>query len=187
MLSSLSFDSVFVAIYLVIAVIVGKKKQISIIKQIISFIFFAYFLVVINITFFPIPIDPNVINISRLAEDTIHQNWIPFSTIYFMLKYSLNNINSLLNIVGNVLLFAPFGFLLPMISRKLSTKVIPLGIFVILIIEVSQLVSSNLYGFTYRIFDVDDVILNTIGLLIGVILYRVLIRVFRKTGLEIPL
>lgn len=114
MLSSMSFDSVIVALYLVISAIVGKKKQISIMQQIISFIFFAYFLVV-------------------------------------------------------------------------STKVIPLGVFVILIIEASQLVLSYLYGFTYRIFDVDDIILNTIGLLIGVILYRAFIRVSRKSGFKIPL
>ncbi|WP_454192766.1 VanZ family protein [Paenibacillus sp. Marseille-Q7038] len=139
----------------------------------ISFFFFAYVLVLIWITFFPVPIDPELIKFYRLSGDAIHQNWVPFSTISSMLNSSSNNLNSFLNLIGNILLFTPFSFLLLILNRKLSVKVIPLGILVILIIEMSQLLSSYLYRYTYRIFDVDDIILNTISLLIGVILFRV--------------
>ena len=173
MLSFIPFAAVMTVLYWIIAIVRGKRKQISITKQMISFVFFAYVLVLIGITFFPVPIDPEFITFNRLSENAIHQNWVPFSTISSMLDSSSNNLNSFLNLIGNILLFAPFSFLLLILKRKISLKVIPLGILVILIIELSQLLSSYLYGFTYRIFDVDDIILNTISLLIGVVLFRV--------------
>lgn len=168
MLSFIPFAAVMTILYLIIAIVRGKRRTISIIKQMIFFVFFSYVLILIGITFFPVPIDPELIKIYRLSENEIHQNWVPLSTISSI----SNNLNSFLNLIGNVLLFSPFSFLLLILNRRLSVKVIPIGILVILIIEISQLLSSYLYGFTYRIFDVDDIILNTISLLIGVVLFR---------------
>lgn len=76
----------------------------------------------------------------------------------------------MVNIFGNVLAFAPFGFCLPIISKNDDKflKVL-LGSFSFsLMIEIIQLI--------YKIgcFDVDDMLLNTIGGILGFFAYRII-------------
>lgn len=73
----------------------------------------------------------------------------------------------LLNLLGNVIGFIPLGFLLPIIRRKKTFSFLCV-IFVFLFslaIEVLQLV------FRIGVFDVDDLLLNTLGGLIGYLIY----------------
>lgn len=69
----------------------------------------------------------------------------------------------LLNIVGNVVCFMPFGFFLPTISRRAGSwyTVVMLSFFLSLAIETIQLV------FRVGSFDVDDMFLNTLGGMLG--------------------
>ena len=81
-----------------------------------------------------------------------------------------------INLAGNLLLFIPGGLLLPLLwpsFRKLG-RFLFRCILVLLCIETAQLFS--LLGS----FDVDDVILNLIGLFIGYILYALSHRKKRK-------
>ncbi|MCI6888214.1 MAG: VanZ family protein [Lachnospiraceae bacterium] len=84
----------------------------------------------------------------------------------------------LLNVVGNVAAFIPCGFFLPIVSRRsrrwYNAVLICFGFS--LCIEVTQLV------FKVGSFDVDDLLLNTGGGVIGYISYRVVqtIRIRRK-------
>lgn len=74
----------------------------------------------------------------------------------------------LLNVVGNVVAFGPFGFFLPIVSRR-SKKwwmTVSLSIGFSLCIEITQLV------FRVGSFDVDDILLNTLGGLLGYLSYR---------------
>ncbi|WP_420488180.1 VanZ family protein [Gottfriedia acidiceleris] len=68
----------------------------------------------------------------------------------------------IVNIFGNIILFVPFAFILTSIKR--SKKVILIGLFLSVSIEVVQFMMS------LRTSDIDDVILNTIGTYIG---YRI--------------
>lgn len=80
-------------------------------------------------------------------------NWIPFRDF------------SSANIVGmslNILMFIPFGAFLPIYFGrfwKMSTTVLA-GAFMSFTIEVLQL-------FTFRLTDIDDLIMNTLGTLLG--------------------
>lgn len=88
-------------------------------------------------------------------------NIIPFVDI---VNYPLGYIrNSLLN----VLLFVPLGIFLPLIWPKLSglKKVFVFGFFFSFFIEFMQL-------FTVRVTDIDDIIFNTLGCILGFLLYR---------------
>jgi glycopeptide antibiotics resistance protein len=69
----------------------------------------------------------------------------------------------LVNIIGNVFAFAPFGFVLPIISRdnRKFLNVTFLSFEFSLTIELIQLL------FKVGIFDVDDILMNTVGGLIG--------------------
>lgn len=84
----------------------------------------------------------------------------------------------LLNVVGNVAAFIPCGFFLPIVSRRsrrwYNAILICFGLS--LCIEVTQLVCK------VGSFDVDDLLLNTAGGIIGFISYRIVqrIRIRRK-------
>lgn len=104
----------------------------------------------------------------RFAEHEINYNLMPLKTIYsYILSISKSDLNVwFLNLFGNVLAFIPMGFLLPIIFDKLrNPKLITFVIFLISsILEIIQLISK--LGIT----DIDDVILNTLGGLIGYLL-----------------
>lgn len=83
------------------------------------------------------------------------------------------------NIIGNLLLFLPVGIFLPILNPKFKRlkNVLLLCFFCSLSIESIQ------YGLrqlgTYRTVDIDDVILNTIGGLLGWLIYfKIITRCF---------
>lgn len=87
--------------------------------------------------------------------------------------YNIRNNSSFLStLMLNILIFVPFGFLFR--NRKSLFSILT-AISVFLIIECIQ------YIFKLGIFDIDDIIFNLIGFLIGYkILSRVLIKIFNK-------
>ena len=82
----------------------------------------------------------------------------------------------LLNIFGNVLAFAPFGFFLPVVWRRTRRwyTVTLLSFFTSLCIEVMQLVLR------VGSFDVDDLLLNTAGGLAGYLIFLLAGKVEKK-------
>ncbi|EIT84692.1 hypothetical protein A374_13410 [Fictibacillus macauensis ZFHKF-1] len=89
-------------------------------------------------------------------------NIVPFASIQLMWR-SQSVLLVLKNIVGNLLLFFPFGLLLPLIFssfQRLKT-ILFVGFGGSFLIEVIQ------YQWAKRIFDVDDIILNGLGALLG--------------------
>lgn len=109
---------------------------------------------------------------------TYHYNLVLFKEIGRFLKYwkQLGIMAVMLNLVGNVAAFVPFGFFLPVISHKCRSffYMIFFSFEFSLIVETIQLVSK------VGSFDVDDMILNTIGGAIGYLIYMVLQRIRRK-------
>lgn len=92
-------------------------------------------------------------------------NIIPFKEIF---RYEAGTYLFYKNILGNVLLFLPFGFFVGYFIKVKNVSVMLLLTFIVsLSIETIQLSIG-------RVFDVDDVILNVLGGLIGFILYKVL-------------
>ena len=79
----------------------------------------------------------------------------------------------ILNLGGNVAGFMPFGFILPVVSRRGRRwyNAFLLGFFLSLCIEATQL------AFKVGSFDVDDLLLNTIGGILGFAGYKVVQRV----------
>lgn len=80
--------------------------------------------------------------------------------------------NFVVNIIGNILAFSPFGFILPLINKSANKfyKVIFLSALFSLTIECLQLI------FKVGIFDIDDILLNTLGGLLGYLGYKIIGR-----------
>ena len=82
----------------------------------------------------------------------------------------------------NLLLFVPLGFLLPLLSAGISApRVAVAGFLVSLSVEVVQLV-GDLTVSNGRVFDVDDLLPNTLGTVVGYAIFRgvTLIPVVRR-------
>ncbi|MFC7373603.1 VanZ family protein [Fictibacillus iocasae] len=79
------------------------------------------------------------------------------------------------NIIGNLMLFFPLGFLLPLISRVFSSwrTMFIIGFGTSALIEMLQ------YSYAQRIFDIDDILLNGIGTLMGLLLFKICALIFR--------
>lgn len=105
----------------------------------------------------------------RVQERVRHYNLIPFKTINLYLDGfdKLNFIIIFNNLMGNVLVFMPLGFFLPILFTKLR-KIGWLTLVSFLCtaaVEVTQLI------FKVGSFDVDDMILNTVGGVAGYLVY----------------
>jgi glycopeptide antibiotics resistance protein len=73
----------------------------------------------------------------------------------------------------------PFGFGLPFVARLKFKGIVIAGIYSILLIETMQLVSGLIAGGTFRVVDINDVIFNTIGVVLGYALFVMFIRMVR--------
>lgn len=97
-------------------------------------------------------------------------NLAPFKEIMRFITYyeTLGMKAVVVNLAGNVIAFMPFGFFMPVVSRRSRgpVRIIFLGFGFSLMLETIQLV------FKVGSFDVDDLILNTLGAAIGFFCYR---------------
>lgn len=83
------------------------------------------------------------------------------------------------NFLGNIILFIPFGFLLPCVTDwNRMWKTVVTGIGFSLLIETIQLITSR------GCFDFDDVILNSLGCVIGYGIHRAARKLFTKGSLN---
>jgi len=102
----------------------------------------------------------------RRVHSQYMYNLIPLSTIKQFLQISNFNSNTwIINLIGNIGVFIPFGILIPLSFRGRYIKL--LGIFSsgLLVLETLQLLTKR------GSFDVDDFLLNTVGVTIGYLIY----------------
>lgn len=118
--------------------------------------------VIVRFTFFPFfkvdgAIPPLVFDAAQVFPFRI--NLLPF---YYLFDYPELR-SALLNLFGNTAMFIPVGVVWPLVFRRLDThkKVIAAGAGLSLCIEILQL------PFFDRISDIDDLILNSLGYLMG--------------------
>ena len=92
-------------------------------------------------------------------------SFIPFRGIIEMLKGGLT-LHTFVNIIGNIIMFMPMGFLLPLLFSNLDSlkKTVAIGFGTSLLIEFTQL-------FLIRSTDVDDLMLNTLGTMLGYLVF----------------
>jgi glycopeptide antibiotics resistance protein len=88
----------------------------------------------------------------------------------------------LFNLLGNILLTIPLGFGVNLINRLSSRNVPFLAVGVGLAIEGAQLLVSLAIGSRYRGVDINDVLLNAAGVVIGYGLFRVFAGLYRAAS-----
>ena len=99
-------------------------------------------------------------------------NFIPFREI---LRYNIGSRLFIKNVLGNMLLFLPFGFFTSyLLDNKRPLLTVVLTLIASLSIEGVQLMIG-------RVFEVDDIILNVLGGTFGFYLYNILDRLGKKS------
>ncbi len=113
----------------------------------------------------------------RTLYETMQYNLVPFQEINRNLSQLRSiNLTAIINLFGNVLLFIPFGAMIFIWSKKLATFIntFLLSVLLSLIIETAQLISK------IGVFDIDDIILNTIGGMIGWLVYKIVYGIYKR-------
>lgn len=104
---------------------------------------------------------------------------VPFRTILdYIVRYTNHSINTsiiLTNIIGNIIVFAPYGILLPIIFKNKFNNLIN---FTILMFTIVFVVECTQFILMKGSFDVDDIILNILGSTITFTLMK--IRILRN-------
>ncbi len=105
-------------------------------------------------------------------------NLVPFREMQrFISKWeTVGAVSALLNTLGNVIGFIPLGIFVPILFKKTRRvwKQLLMGFMVSLAVETIQLVLD------VGVFDVDDLILNTVGTIVGYALFRLIVYMIGK-------
>ncbi len=173
---SVDFEWFYGVIMLLILVIFNfkKLKNSILIDKFILITFYIYIIAVIAVVLFPIQLF--LVNVKQTFPLSMYFNFIPFKTIQITLE------RNVVQPIGNFLLLLPLGIYIPLLKKSNKLKqIFILGFLTTLTIECLQLLISLLLGVPDRIFDIDDMILNTAGAIAGYILCQITFPYFKSS------
>ena len=147
-----------VVVSLRIAYIVNSGKKFILHKEVLSLIFIVYILCLYY-----------VLTYQNTGYGGI--NYIPFKEMF---RYEFGSYKFIKNIVGNIVLFIPFGFFA---AYYMNTRRIGPPFIVTLIVSASAEAMQYYIG---RVFDIDDIILNVLGGFIGFLIFVALSAIHSK-------
>jgi len=161
---------------LIVVVIVCIKRKTKLSRMLLFLVLTAYVGAVISVALFPIPINAHFPSLS------VRYNIIPFNSILSDMSHAQRPgfwWVYMRGVVGNILMFVPLGFMLPLLSEKQKK---PIRVIVTVLIcsasiELAQLVAGFCLGDFYRVVDIDDIILNTLGGVLGYLAFLLWSRV----------
>ncbi|WNR46944.1 VanZ family protein [Paenibacillus roseipurpureus] len=105
-------------------------------------------------------------------------NLVPFKTInaYIVNRDHYNTDILIKNLFGNIVLFIPMGFIIPLLNRNSINfwRFLTCSFLILLAVELTQLITR------VGSLDIDDIILNMFGAIIGFGITKILIISFSK-------
>ena len=148
-----TWPMIFICIVIIVSLrlsyVIINKVQVKLYKELMTLCFIIYFMCLFYVVTFQ--------DVSWSGS-----NFIPFKEMF---RYPIGSKPFIKNILGNLLLFMPYGFAVGYYtkSKKLRTAFL-LGFIISSVVETTQFLIG-------RVFDVDDIILNTVGCILGFSLY----------------
>jgi len=107
-----------------------------------------------------------LLGFGRTPQLHYQYNLLPLTTIIEMFQlYPLFSKPLLINIIGNIIVFVPFGILLPILINKKLTILLVIFLIGLSVMELSQLLLRR------GSLDIDDYILNSIGFMLGYVIF----------------
>lgn len=141
---------------------INKKSKVNLKREVIMLVFFMFLIGLysqaITGSFTIKNININKINVVpfKIFIDTYKEVFVNGNINYFLISF-----------LGNLCMFIPIGLLIPIIWKLKDKIVILIGFLISLSIEISQL-------FLNRGTDIDDLIFNTLGTILGLVIYKII-------------
>ncbi len=148
--------SVVIIVSLRITYLLKNKTRFILYKELLALSFIIYILCLFQVVTF---------------QDTVSwssNNFIPFREMF---RYHIGSRLFIKNVLGNVLLFLPFGFFC---SYYLDVKKAYIPAILTLVASISIECVQMTIG---RVFDIDDIMLNIAGGLLGYLMYYLIVRI----------
>lgn len=153
--------STVIIVTLRLTYIIKNKEHLTLYKELFTLAFIIYVLAL-----FQVVTSQDVVSWST-------NNFIPFKEIF---RYKIGSRLFIKNVIGNIMLFLPYGFFASHYLKSNKIKIITiLTIIASITIEVVQMSIG-------RVFDVDDILLNTLGGALGAYVYIL----FQRMSIKIP-
>ena len=150
-----------------------KKETKRIIRGLGTVLFILYVLALIYFLFFS-----EEYGRAAMEERQYRYNLIPFVEIrrFWVYRKQLGLMAVVTNLFGNVIGFIPYGFILPVIAHKCRNGlfIVASGFSLSLLVETVQLIAK------VGCFDVDDLVLNTLGGILGYITFMICNTIRRR-------
>ncbi len=173
----MNLGAVFLIVFLIYRISCYlKKRKFNIYQEIGVWILFFYLVVVASVTLFKHGVFEFPIQVDTLKWRI---NLIPLVETIKMLTDGWVVGYSWYQVLANILVFIPLGFLLPILFKQFrqGLTVLLAGITGSLLIEIFQILTPR------NIVDIDDIIFNTIGALLGYMVYLILIKIMKYFNL----
>ena len=153
--------SVVIMVSVRLTYIIINKTRFVLYKELLMLVFAIYILCLFQVVTFQ--------DSSALSGN----NFMPFREIF---RYNITSRLFLKNVIGNMIMFFPFGFF---ISYYINPDDIKPTIILTLIASIDIEVVQLMIG---RVFDIDDILLNLIGGSLGYAIYNIM----RRLGERFP-
>ena len=139
--------------------LIKNKERIIVYKELCMLTFGIYILCLFQVVTF------------QDEVDWATNNFIPFQEI---MRYQVTSRLFFKNVLGNMIMIFPFGLF---VSYYLKAENIKLPLLLTLIASISIEIVQLAIG---RVFDVDDIILNCLGGILGYFIYKLIRRIGEK-------
>ena len=140
--------------------LISNHKKVNISKELISLCFIIYIMLLFEL-------------VITTDFESYSNNFIPFKE---MMRYSLKSKLFYRNVIGNIVLFVPYGYF---VSYYCKLNKMYLCFIITFITSLSiELIQMGIG----RSFDIDDIILNVVGGVVGYLFYLVSEFIFKKTS-----
>ena len=159
-------------------VVMFANKKTGIREFFLDQLFIFYIICVIRLVFFPLP------DASQIAAMNGYTGrYIPFAFVADIIRDK--TVESVLQVVFNVIMTIPFGAYLTIRFKMNLKEIVAVSFGFSLFIEIGQLTGLFfVYPGSYRFFDVDDLMMNTLGGFIGTVATKYAIKLTEKSAVK---
>ena len=159
----MTWPTLFISVVLIVTIRIGyllkHKDEFVFYKEMTYLLFMLYIICVFQLV---------------TKDDLNYLSGNNFVLFKEMFRYKLGTRLFYRNIVGNVIMFVPYGFFASYyIDLKNPIKAFLIVLFASVSIELTQLAIG-------RVFDVDDILLNVFGGMLGFLIYFILRKIYDR-------
>lgn len=141
----------------IIDIIINKKKLV-LHQDLMNLMFIVYLFLLFQL-------------VTTTDFESYSNNFIPFKEI---MRYRIDSSLFYRNVIGNIILFVPFGYLVSYYIKS------PKYYITLILTFITSLSTEIIQMYIGRSFDIDDIILNFVGGLVGFLIYKLQFKIVEK-------